>query len=59
MQQSVVTIANTAELSARVIREFSGNDIANSLNNNPLTFDALRGLVISRIQHNLSKMQPV
>lgn len=57
-QQTVVTLANATELSARVIKDFSTNDIASSLNNNPLTYDALRGLILSRIQHNISKMQP-
>lgn len=56
IRETVDTVATMTELSTRVIKSMVSNDIANSINNNPLTLDALKGLVISRIQYNVSKM---
>lgn len=36
---SLMTLSNANELSARIIREVSGNDIADSLNGNRVTYD--------------------
>lgn len=56
IQRSVETVANATELATRVIKELTGKDISDSLNNNPLTLDGLRALIVSRIQYNAEKM---
>ena len=58
VHQSMITLANTTELAVRVIRDIAGNDISNSINGNSLTSDALRALIVSRIQRNTTRMSP-
>lgn len=57
IQRSIVTVSNSTELAARIVRELAGSDIANSIGNNSLTYGALCAMIKARIRHNLSKAQ--
>lgn len=54
---SAITIANAADLTTRIVQDLSGGEIASTLNNSQLTSDAIRGLAISRMQQNLTKLK--
>ena len=56
IQQSITTIGNTAELAVRIVKDLAGDDIASSISNSSLTNDAVRSLVLTRMQHNITKM---
>lgn len=53
LERSTSAVANAVELTAHVIRSVSGNDVANSLNGETVTFEALSRLVVARIQKKL------
>ncbi len=45
MQRSLVTLANSVELTASVVKELAGSEIASTLAGDSLTNDALRVLI--------------
>lgn len=53
------TLATGAELVYLVMRELMGEALASSLNQAPLTRNAMQDLIASRIKHNLSKTSGV
>lgn len=55
--QGTITLANSIELVAKVVREMAGNDISNSLNGENATSEVLYGLSVQRIKKNLLQRQ--
>jgi FixJ family two-component response regulator len=55
---SVVTLGNAADLATRIVKDLAGGDIAQSINKSALTSEAVRCLVVSRMQRNISKLKP-
>jgi len=52
--QTVVTLANAAELTAGIAKEVLGNDVADSIEGSELTSDVVRDIALAQIQTNLS-----
>lgn len=55
---SAVTLANATDLATRIVKNLAGKEVASSIDNNRLTSDAVRCLVVSRLNRNLSLMKP-
>lgn len=56
---SAVTLANATDLATRIVKNLAGNEVASSIDNNRLTSEAVRCLIISRMGHNLSLLKPL
>jgi hypothetical protein len=52
--QTVVTLANAAELTAGIAKEVLGNDVADAVEGSELTSDVVRDIALAQIQSNLS-----
>jgi hypothetical protein len=52
--QTVLTVANAAELTAAIAKEVLGNDVADSVEGSELTSDVVRDIAVAQIQQNLS-----
>lgn len=52
--QTVVALANGAELANNIIQEVIGNDVADTLEGNALTTTAVTGLIMSHFQTKLN-----
>ena len=48
--QTVVTLANAAELVCSIAKEVLGNDVADMVQGNELTTDAVRSLFMAQVQ---------
>lgn len=48
--QTVVTVANAAELVCGIAKEVLGNDVADMVEGNVLTTDAVRSFALAQIQ---------
>lgn len=57
-KRSAMVLANVAELTTGIIREISGNDIANSLNGSKLTNGVIQSLVIQKVKSLLDLRLP-
>lgn len=56
MQRSLVTLANSVELTASVVKELAGSEIASTLAGDSLTNDALRVLILSRLNERIDHL---
>lgn len=52
--QTVVALANAAELATGIAKEVLGNDVADMVQGSELTADATRSVVMAQIQNNFS-----
>jgi hypothetical protein len=52
--QTVVTLANAAELTAGIAKEVLGNDVADMVDGNELTTDVVRDIALAHIQSKLA-----
>ena len=51
--QSAAVLDAAATLASEIIRKVAGNEVANTINNSTLTSEAVRSIIISRIQSKL------
>lgn len=58
VMSSSITLANATDLTTRVVMGVAGDEVAASIEGCKLTQSALRGLVLARMQSNLTKMKP-
>lgn len=54
-ERTALTLANASELVANIIKNISGNDISNTLNNNTITRELIVNMSCRRISDNLTK----
>ncbi len=52
--QTVVTLANAAELTAAIAKDVLGNDVADMVEGNELTTDVVRDIALADIQSKLA-----
>lgn len=52
--RSALTVKKAAELVRHVTKNVSGNDVANTINNSPVTAQTIESLAIARFQKNLN-----
>jgi hypothetical protein len=52
--QTVVTLANAAELTAGIAKEVLGNDVADMVEGSELTADVVRDIALANIQSKLA-----
>ena len=52
--KSAIVLANAIELTAEVIKNIAGNDIASALNNSPLTKSSLITIAANRIHSKIN-----
>ncbi len=53
IERSTSAVANAVELTAQIVRRTAGNEVANTLHGETVTFEALSRLVVARIHKNL------
>lgn len=55
--QTVATLANAAELVCGIAKEVLGNDVADMVDGNELTTDAVRSVALTQIQSEFSHLR--
>lgn len=57
VKQSLVTLANAAEVVVQLVTEIAGNDIADSINGAHITRDIICNIAQRRMLNNLTSQQ--
>ena len=50
LKRSIIVLANASELVAQVIKSITSDDIADTINNSPITLSTLKSIAQSRFQ---------
>lgn len=53
-ENTINTLCNAIMLSSAIVQEIAGNEVANTLNGNPITDAVLNDLIASQINKNFS-----
>ncbi len=54
-KQTIVTLANAIELAGNIINNLMGNEVANTLEGNPINKSTLNEIISMRVQANFGK----
>lgn len=57
LERSLITLSNAVELVTNVTREIAGNNVASTLNNESITLDSIRMIILKRIEFKLKEVK--